>query len=100
MIHSEDTNYAETLVAFATTEKQLPAFGEDDLFRFRRKYNMKTMLAALPVNNYLKTPEEIETEFLCLLHNRKKGGTTILVDGYTDIHDINGTLTGFMEENY
>jgi len=65
----------------------------------------------LPVNNYLKTPMEIEMEFQYGINPRKIGlherkgnmsqGTSIMnTDGYLNIHDLDQLVSGFMEENY
>ena len=65
----------------------------------------------LPVNNYLKTPMEIEMEFQYGINPRKIGlherkghfnhGTSITnTDGYLNIHDLDQIISGFMEENY
>lgn len=63
----------------------------------------------LPVNNYLKTPEEIEMEFkyginLRKLNLRKENLNDLLsnnsMDGYLNIHNLDEALSGFMEENY
>jgi len=58
-----------------------------------------------PVNNYLKTPAEIEAE--CLLaswggHSAPEPGTRSILtqDGYRDIHNPDEILSGDMEENY
>lgn len=63
----------------------------------------------LPVNNYLKTPGEIELEFkygispskLNLKRDRKDEVVSITkTDGYLNIHGLDEALSGFMEENY
>lgn len=66
----------------------------------------------LPVNNYLKTPQEIQMEFQYGINPRKNGGydrksianrqgsMTITTDGYVNIQNLDETLSGFMEENY
>jgi hypothetical protein len=66
----------------------------------------------LPVNNYLKAPEEIETEFHYVLNSRKSASpekndslendavSIIETGGYMSIHNLEVTLSGFMEENY
>ena len=66
-------------------------------------------LMELPVNNYLKTPDEIEWEFRYGINPRKlnlrKGNlndltSIIKTDGYLNIHNLDEALSGFMEENY
>ena len=63
----------------------------------------------LPVNNYLKTPDEIELEFRYGINprklNLKKDSlinlTSILkTDGYSNIHEFDTVMSEFMEENY
>src|SRR5689334_23007965 len=63
----------------------------------------------LPVNNYLKTPDEIEMEFRYginpgKLNLRKEDlrelGSIMKTDGYLNIHNLDEALSGFMEENY
>jgi hypothetical protein len=66
----------------------------------------------LPVNNYLKTPQEIQMEFQYGINPRKigaydrksgfntKGSLVITTDGYVNIQSLDETLSGFMEENY
>ena len=63
----------------------------------------------LRVNNYLKTPDEIEMEFRYginpgTLHLRMESLRSLALitntDGYSNIHDLDKALSGFMEENY
>jgi hypothetical protein len=63
----------------------------------------------LPVNNYLKTPGEIELEFKYGISPRKGHlrrdslddvVTITKTDGYLNIHNLDEALSGFMEENY
>jgi len=63
-----------------------------------------------PINNYLKTPEEIEEEFShhvnfhrIIVATELSGSFAQLIehkDGYINIHDPEVTKQGFMEENY
>jgi hypothetical protein len=80
-----------------------------------KKENVSTKntgeMMELPVNNYLKTHEEIIMDFQYGI-NRKTGlqgkrnssgipGTqNTTTDGYLNIHDLDKALSGFMEENY
>ncbi len=63
----------------------------------------------LPVNNYLKTPDEIELEFQYGINPRKLSlrkdnlhdvASIIKTGGYLNIHNLDEALSGFMEENY
>ena len=63
----------------------------------------------LPVNNYLKTPDEIELEFRYGINPRRLNlrkdnlsnvTSTMQKDGYLNIHNLDEALSGFMEENY
>ena len=63
----------------------------------------------LPVNNYLKTPGEIELEFKYGISPRKVNArrnspedvlSITKTDGYLNIHNLDEALSGFMEENY
>ena len=69
---------------------------------------MKRQLVS-PVNNYLKTPEEIEAELSCQVNfegiTLAAGPNTRIKiiehkDGYINIHDPESINQGFMEENY
>lgn len=63
-----------------------------------------------PINNYLKTPEEMEAEFSHQVNFHQVVMATELSssfayltehkDGYTNIHDPELIKQGFMEENY
>lgn len=104
MNYIENISFTGVVSSFDNTENNLPfsVKEEDELFRARRRRDQVLLAAALPVNNYLKTPEEIETEFLCSLHTRKTdtGMSTPTMDGYTNIHELEKAFSGFMEENY
>ncbi len=62
------------------------------------------------INNYLKTPEEIDADFSqqvnfhgMVVAIEKSSSTTKLIeykDGYINIHDPEIINQGFMEENY
>ena len=66
-------------------------------------------LMELPVNNYLKTPDEIELEFRYGINPGKANvrrdnlhdvPSIMKTDGYLNIHNLDEALSGFMEENY
>jgi hypothetical protein len=64
-----------------------------------------------PVNNYLKTPEEMEADFCFVINSLRVfpkeddsldgyGRLTKRTDGYMNIHGLDEILSGPMEENY
>lgn len=54
-----------------------------------------------PVNNYLKSQEEMEREFCFVINSREDGATlSINTDGYINIHNPGEKFSGYMEENY
>ena len=79
----------------------------DDILRNSSKNGMEQS-----VNNYLKTPEEMEAEFCFVINSRRAtlsamddrydsyGRIKKTTDGYMNIHTLDETLSGFMEENY
>ena len=87
----------ETLSVFLKGENRVKVAGDSE------------GVMELPVNNYLKTPDEIEIEFRYGINPRKlnlrkdnlNGITSIIkTDGYLNIHNLDEALSGFMEENY
>jgi hypothetical protein len=64
------------------------------------------------VNNYLKTPEEMEAEFCFVINTRRAkfqdrdgamdlaGNYNLKTDGYMHTSNLDETFSGFMEENY
>ena len=74
-----------------------------------RVSNSNEGVMPLPVNNYLKTPDEIEMEFRYGINPRKLNlrkdnlhdvASIMKTDGYLNIHNLDEALSGFMEENY
>jgi|GEM_PF-3654557 len=76
------------------------------LFKFEQaKFGSET-------NNYLKSPEEMEAEFCYVINTRRAtyeelgdgfetyGGLKMKTDGNMNIHRLDETFSGFMEENY
>jgi hypothetical protein len=63
-----------------------------------------------PVNNYLKTPEEMEADFCFVINSRRAfetddsfdtyGRQIKRTDGYMNIQGLDKILSGSMEENY
>ena len=86
---------------------KVPArLSEEKPFRFSRSNDE---LMELPVNNYLKTPDEIELEFKYGINPRSLSlrkdnlhdvASIMKTDGYLNIHNLDEALSGFMEENY
>jgi hypothetical protein len=52
-----------------------------------------------PVNNYLKSQEEMEREF-CFVISSRDSMLSINTDGYINIHNPEEKFSGYMEENY
>jgi hypothetical protein len=94
------TDTAGSAFAFADTEMLAIAVKEEMLRQISEINNGAAM--ELPVNNYLKTQKEIELEFQFGIDPRKNGllSSNITTDGYLNIHDLDNSLSGFMEENY
>jgi hypothetical protein len=87
----------ETLSVFLKGENTVKAAGNSE------------GVMELPVNNYLKTPDEIEIEFRYGINPRRLNlrkdnlneiSSIIKTDGYLNIHNLDEALSGFMEENY
>ena len=89
----------------------------DEMFRsggysFTQTKNRYDHVPALPVNNYLKTVEEMEVEFLFIMGSRKVmpdenehipdtyGRIIKRAEVYSTIHNLDNVLSGPMEENY
>ena len=105
MIQTQKPDIAAHLFPFSDIQNLSISVKETEILM-----NSEDMME-LPVNNYLKTPREIEMEFQFGIHPRKIGlherksnaghGTPIInTDGYLDIHDLDRLISGFMEENY
>lgn len=111
MNQTDTINPMENLFSFSGIENFSVIITGETLFkRNGRNERMPTM--EQPVNNYLKTPEEIEAEFCFVINTRKTdfdesddsndtyGRLTKKTDGYMNIHNLDEKLSGFMEENY
>lgn len=95
-------------------ENQLPFTPGESLSIFERNYfsfGKQTPEIEASLNNYLKTPEEMEAEFCFVINTRKAlypepdfngnhSGIKITTDGYLNIPTPEETFSGFMEENY
>jgi hypothetical protein len=112
MTQTQNPDLVKDLFSFPGIENLSAGIIEDNLFRISKKGNDTPVVMELPVNNYLKTPEEIEMEFLRLTHSRKVAfherqdsldntdTSTSQSNAYMNIHNLEVTLSGFMEENY
>jgi DNA-binding LytR/AlgR family response regulator len=106
MTQTHTIDVTRNLYSFSGVENVSTIFKEEQPSRIQ-KNNEGVM--ALPVNNYLKTPDEIEMEFryginLQKLSLRKESLKDIksitTTDGYLNIHSLDEALSGIMEENY
>ena len=109
---SGENLHSEKRFSFSGIKNSVRNFVSSQLFRFERKNAEKQMQQ--PVNNYFKTPEEMEADFslemsgqitlfkektaeeiylLAISHSESK-------DGYFNIPDPVNINSGFMEENY
>ncbi|SRR5258705_11080643 len=110
MIHTQQKDLAQNPFPFSGIEEVSVILRQET---FRQETLMGPTgnegLMELPVNNYLKTPDEIEMEFryginprrLNLRKDNLSDVTSIMrTDGYLNIHNLDEALSGFMEENY
>ena len=100
-------------------ENQFSFPGTDDLsitvdekiFKVGGNSNEPLRAMDQPVNNYLKTPEEMEADFCFVVNPRSAfpersdsfdsyGRLIKRTDGYMNIHGLDEVLSGPMEENY
>lgn len=84
---------------------------EEKIFEVRRDDNEPLPAMEQPVNNYLKTPEEMEADFCFVINSRRAfqekddsfdtyGRLIMRTDGYMNIQGLDEILSGSMEENY
>ena len=107
MTQTQETNIIKDLFPYVLEEETLPTrLGGQRPVRTSRG---EERVMELPVNNYLKTPDEIELEFRYGINpakvNLRKDNLYDVVsimktDGYLNIHNLDEALSGFMEENY
>jgi len=107
-MNQSETLIAETAISFSEFKKNTTTVVENKTFRFERTRTDTVKM----INNYLKSPEEMDAEF-CLEMNTNK----LMIKEYTGIFDTYGTInknkdgnintyspddthSGFMEENY
>ena len=106
MTQTQQKNVAQNLFPFSGADNISTLLTEETSVKLER---ISEGLMELPVNNYLKTPEEIELEFrygvkpgkLNLRRDNLHDVASIIkTDGYLNIHNLDEALSGFMEENY
>ena len=105
MIQTDEKIVTQNLFPFA--EDQVPFRVIEERPAREARNNEGRM--ELPVNNYLKTPDEIELEFRYGINPRRLNlrkdnlhdvASIMKTDGYLNIHNLDEALSGFMEENY
>lgn len=108
-MNQSETLIAETTFSFSDLKKNVTGAIEKQIFRFEKN---RTDLVKT-INNYLKTPEEMDAEFCLEMNMNKlmmKEYTGIFdtydrmiiknMDGDTNTYGPDDTPSGFMEENY
>ena len=106
-MNQENLQAAEKAFSFSDLKDSVVSFVSTQLNRLDKAMDKQVLQ---PINNYLKTPEEIEADFSQQLNFQgmvvaveKNSSYTKLVeykDGYINIHDPELINQGFMEENY
>jgi hypothetical protein len=111
MTQTQNLDAVKNLFSFSSL-KNLPAPGaEDNFLKIIKKDNETSAAMELPVNNYLKTPEEIEKEFNLINSHKaafqERKDSSAYDDapiserpGYINIHSLDEALLVSMEENY
>ena len=106
MTQTQQKIVAENLFPFSKVENLTDLLTQE---KPARVSNTNEGSMPLPVNNYLKTPDEIEMEFRYGINPRKLNlrrdnlhdvASIMKTDGYLNIHNLDEALSGFMEENY
>jgi hypothetical protein len=98
---SENQNFNDNLFAL-TSPNTVTATLSETIFRIEKSSIYSPALQAMfeqPVNNYLKSQEEMEREF-CFVINSRDSTLSINTDGYINIHNPDEKFSGYMEENY
>ena len=109
-MNQADTLNIEAAFSFSELNKNVAGISEKKIFRFEK--NQANRPFVKPINNYLKTPEEMDAEFSLEMNANKS-----ILKEHIDIFDTYGriikntdiliysystddTHSGFMEENY
>lgn len=107
-MNQSETLIAETTFSFSELKKNVTGVIEKQIFRLEKN---RTDLVKT-INNYLKTPEEMDAEFFLEMNTNKlmiKEYAGIFdtyariiknKDGNTNTYGPDDTPSGFMEENY
>jgi hypothetical protein len=95
---------ADTMFSLTEFKNSAVSFIKESFMQIERIFPFKGMTDKEPVDNYLKSPEEIEAEFSFVLNDRTDkletyGRTFNNTDGYSNIMNFDQP-SGFMEENY
>jgi hypothetical protein len=106
MNQREDLYQPENTLTLSPSDRLSLSVSDESLFRFAETPRPTVM----EINNYLKTPEEMEAEFCFVINTRKApyyevddsfdtyGRIRKKTDGYINMPNLD--LSGFMEENY
>lgn len=104
---NQENLQAEKGFSFSVLKETVVSFVSNQLTRLDKAVEKQVLK---PINNYLKTPEEIDADFSqhvnfqgMVVAVEKTSSYTKLVeykDGYINIHDPELIIQGFMEENY
>lgn len=104
---NQENLQAEKGFSFSGLKDSVVGFVHTQLNRLERKVEKRVLD---PINNFLKTPEEMDADFSQRVNFQgmiaaveKNFSHTKLVeykDGYINIHDPEIINQGFMEENY
>lgn len=110
MTQTDTLHYVES--QFSVPGLQKISFIQETVFTHDFQRNSSIAAMEQSVNNYLKTPEEMEAEFCFVINSRRAayyetdgrndsfGQSNKTTDGYMNIHNLDEALSGFMEENY
>jgi len=110
VMNQTETLKSETTFSFSELRKKVVDLSEKKIFEFEKKLGDLSLVKT--INNYLKTPEEMDAEF-CLEMNTGKlmiqehkdlsdtyGRLVEYKDDTSNTYSPDGTPSGFMEENY
>ncbi len=101
----------ESLFSFSGFKNSAVSFIKESFIQIEKILPFKGLTDKEPVDNYLKSPEEIEAEFSFVMNTRQNdfdgrndrfetyGRTINNTDGYLNITSSDQP-SGFMEENY
>jgi hypothetical protein len=105
------TSKVESMFSLSEIKNSAVSFIKESLIQIEKILPFKGITDREPVDNYLKSPEEIEAEFSFVMNTRRTdfdgrndrfesyGRTINNTDGYLNIMNSDQS-TEFMEENY